>query len=109
MRERKSLAAALILVLTVLFATPVLAEEPAAPETAGLIDFEALTAESAPDATPAEPEEPAMLPDDPSKPIFVWEDSGICCTSSTQCPNVSGYAKKCDIASCGRSCLYRRL
>jgi hypothetical protein len=108
MRERKSLAAALILVLAVLFAVPVLAEEPAAPEAPGLIDFEALTAKATQDA-PAESEEPAMLPEDPSKPIFVWEDSGICCTSSASCPTISGYAKKCDSASCGRSCLYRRL
>lgn len=108
MRERKSLAAALILVLVVLFAAPVLAQEPASPETPGLIDFAALTAKATQEA-PAESEEPALLPEDPSKPIFVWEDSGICCTSSTACPNVSGYAKKCDIASCGRSCLYRRL
>lgn len=108
MRESKSFAAALILVLAVLFAAPVLAEQPAAPETPGLIDFEALT-KAAQDASPAESEEPAMLPEDPSKPVFVWEDSGICCTSSTACPNISGYAKKCDIASCGRSCLYRRL
>ena len=109
MRERKSLVAALILVLVVLFAAPVLAEEPAAPEAPGLIDFAALTAKATQDTNPAEPEQPAMLPEDPSKPIFVWEDSGICCTSSTACPNVTGYAKKCDIASCGRSCLYRRL
>lgn len=38
-------------------------------------------------------------------------DSGICCSSSSDCDDVSGYYKRCSSGSCNNgpySCLYRR-
>jgi len=99
---RKLVSGIAIALCLVAFSAPLRAADPAAQP---VLDLQKL---SSPE-TPLTPEEPSAPDKDVTKPVFLWEDSGICCTSSTQCPNVSGYAKKCDIASCGRSCLYRRL
>lgn len=61
------------------------------------------------DGAPASLED--LLSTSPENPVTRAIDSGICCTSSSQCPSVSGYAKRCSSGSCtsAYSCLYRRL
>lgn len=52
-----------------------------------------------------------LLSISPSDPSNRSEDSGICCNSSSQCPTISGYAKRCSSGSCTSAwtCLYRKL
>lgn len=52
-----------------------------------------------------------ILAESPQDPQTKSIDSGICCTSKSQCPTVSGYAKRCSSGSCwsAYTCLYRPL
>lgn len=52
-----------------------------------------------------------ILRNRPEDPVYKAIDSGECCTSSSQCPSVSGYSKRCSSGSCpsAYTCLYTRL
>ena len=55
---------------------------------------------------------PEVLIEDPLHgAVYKAIDSGVCCSSSSQCQSISGYSKRCSRASCpsAYTCLYTRL
>jgi hypothetical protein len=62
--------------------------------------------------SPLEGKAEVLITDPLSGAVFKAIDSGVCCSSSSSCQSISGYAKRCGSGSCSSgpySCLYTRL
>ncbi len=107
---KKTLLAALLVLGLVAFAAPAVADAPEQCSTPVVLDHaggESVVLDE--DERESTLEE--ILAQSPADPQTKAIDSGICCSTSSQCPSVSGYAKWCSNGSCtsNKTCLYRRL
>jgi hypothetical protein len=106
---KKTLLAALLVLGLAVLGAPALADAPA--ECPAPILDQAAAQSVVLDEDERESTLEEILAQSPADPQTKAIDSGICCSTSSQCPSASGYAKWCSNGSCtsNKTCLYRRL
>ena len=106
---KKTLLATLLVLGLAVLGSPAFADAPA--ECSNLLVNQAGGQSVVLDEDERESTLEEILAQSPADPQTKAIDSGICCSTSSQCPSVSGYAKWCSSGSCtsNKTCLYRRL